>query len=144
VDGSESMFPQNFRAKRRKLQAKLEFRDNISRSILKHIYQMIHTFFRSGRDASRKQFLQYIGYAIRPEEEAVASFRDTTGDLSSDGVPFATLSKVLMAYPRNLNDDRNDEENERLFAEILSTHTYLQADVQFCVLVRGNHGRDEK
>jgi hypothetical protein len=29
----------------RKLQAEVEFRDNISRSILKHIYQMLHIFF---------------------------------------------------------------------------------------------------
>jgi hypothetical protein len=88
--------------------------------------------------------LQDIGYVIRPEAEAVVSFRDTTGDVSSDGLPFATLSNVEMAYPRSLNDDRNDEENERLYAEILSTHPYMQADVKYSVLVKGNHGREEK
>jgi hypothetical protein len=144
VDGSESMLPQDFRAKRRKLQAEVEFRDSISRSILKHIYQMLHTFFRKGRDSAKKQFLQDIGYVIRPEAEAVVSFRDTIGDLSSDGVPFATLSNVEMSYPRSLNDDRNDEENERLYAELLSTHPYMQADVTYSVLVKGKHGREEK
>jgi hypothetical protein len=71
---------------------------------------------------AKKQFLQDIGYEIRPEAEAVVSFRDTMGDIFSDGVPFATLSDVEMCYPRSLNDDRNDEENERLYAELLSTH----------------------
>jgi hypothetical protein len=105
---------------------------------------MIHTLFRKGRDAAKKKFLQDIGYVIRPDEEAVVSFRDTKGDLYSDGVPFATLSSVDMAYPRSLNDDRNDEENERLYAELLSTHPYMQADVAYSVLVKDNHGREEK
>jgi hypothetical protein len=75
VDRSESMLPQDFRAKRRKFQSEVEFRDNISRSILKRIYQMIHTFFRKGRDEAKKHSLQDIGYIIRPEAEAVLSFR---------------------------------------------------------------------
>jgi hypothetical protein len=37
ADGSESEIPKDFRAKKHKLQAEVEFRDNISRSILKHI-----------------------------------------------------------------------------------------------------------
>jgi hypothetical protein len=55
VDGSESMLPQDFRAKRRKHQAEVEFRDNISRSILKHIYQNVTYIFsqrtRRGEEA---------------------------------------------------------------------------------------------
>ena len=144
VDGSESELPREFRAKKRKLQVEVEFRDSISRSILKHIYQKIHTFFRKGRDAAKKQFLQDLGYVIRPEAEAVVSFLDITDDVSSDGVPFAALSNVEMAYPRSLNDIRNDDENERLYAELLTTHLYLQADVTYSVLVRGKHGREEK
>jgi hypothetical protein len=144
VDRSESMLHQDFRAKMHKLQAEVEFRDDISRSVLKHIYQMIHIFFRKGRDAAKKQFLKENGYVVRPEVEAVGSFRDTTGELSSDGVPFDTLSNVEMAYRRSLNDDRNDEENERLYAELLCTHPYMQSDVTYSVLVKGNHGREEK
>jgi hypothetical protein len=53
ADGSESEIPQDFRAKKRKLQAEVEFRDNISHSILKHIYHNIHAFFRKGRDAAK-------------------------------------------------------------------------------------------
>jgi hypothetical protein len=49
-----------------------------------------------------------------------------------------------MAYPRSLNDIRNDEENERLYAELLSKHIYMQADVTYSVLVKGKHGREEK
>jgi hypothetical protein len=49
-----------------------------------------------------------------------------------------------MAYPRSLSDYRNDEENELLYAELLSTHPYLQVYVDYSVLVKGNHGRDEK
>jgi hypothetical protein len=58
ANGSESELPQEIRAKKRKLQAEVELRDNISRSILKHIYQKMHTFFRKGRDAAKKQFLK--------------------------------------------------------------------------------------
>jgi hypothetical protein len=144
ADDSESELPQDFRAKKRKLQADVDFRDSISRSILKHIYQNIHTFFRKGREAAKKQFLQELGYVRRPEAEAVVSFRDTTDDLSSDVVPFAALSNVEMAYPRSLNDIRNDDENERLYAELLSTHLYLQAYATYSVSVKGKHGREEK
>jgi hypothetical protein len=49
-----------------------------------------------------------------------------------------------MAYPRSLNGIRNDDENERLYAELLSTHLYLQAVVTYSVLVTGKHGREEK
>jgi hypothetical protein len=125
-DRSESMLPQHFRAKRRNIQAEIELRDDISRSILKHIYEMIYTFFRKGREAAKKQFLQDIYYVIRPEAEAVVSFRDTTGDVSSDGLPFSTLSNVEMALSRSLNDDRNDEASERLYAEP-PFHTPLHA-----------------
>jgi hypothetical protein len=76
---------------------------------------MLPTLFLKGRDAA-KQFLQYIVYAIRPEAEAFVSFRDTTDDLSSDCIPFATLSNVEMSYTRSLKDDGNDEENERLYS----------------------------
>jgi hypothetical protein len=144
VNSSESMLPQDFRANRRKLQAEVEFRDNISRSILKHIYRMLQKFFRKGRDAAEEQFLQDIGYVIRPEAEAVVSFWDTIGDLSSDGVPFDTLFNVEMSYPRIMNDDRNDEKNERLYAELLSTHPYMQADLTYSLLMKGNHGMEEK
>jgi hypothetical protein len=46
VDGSKSEIPRDFRIKKRELQAEVEFRDKISRSILKHFYQTIHIFFR--------------------------------------------------------------------------------------------------
>jgi hypothetical protein len=144
VDRSESMLPQDFRAKRRKFQSEVEFRDNINRNILKHIYQMIHTFFRKGRDEAKKHSLQDIGCIIRPEAEAVVSFRDTTGDVSSDGVSFSTLSNIEIAYPCSLNDDRNDKENERFYAELLSTHPYMQAHITYSVLVKDNHGMEEK
>jgi hypothetical protein len=144
ADGSESEIPQDFRAKKRKLQAEVEFRDNISRSILKHIYHNVHAFFRKGRDAAKRQFLKDLGYLIRPEAEAVVSFEDTTDDASSDGMPFTTLSNLEMAYPRSLADVRNDDENERLYEELVSSHLYLQAVVTYSVLVKGKQGREEK
>jgi hypothetical protein len=49
-----------------------------------------------------------------------------------------------MSYPRRLNDDRNDEDNERSYAELLSTHPYMQSDVIHGVLVKENHGKDER
>jgi hypothetical protein len=132
--------PQDLRTKKRKLQAGVEFRDNVSRSILKHVYQKIHTLFRKGQDAAKKQFLQDIGYVISPEAEAVVSFRDATDNLSSDAVPFSVLSNVEMAYPRTLNGIRNDDENEHLYTELLSTHFYMQADVTYIMLVKGKSG----
>jgi hypothetical protein len=78
ADGSESEVPQDFRAQKRRLRAEVEFRHNIDRSILKHVYQNIHAFFRKGRDAAKRQFLKDLGYLIRPEAEAVVSFQDTT------------------------------------------------------------------
>jgi hypothetical protein len=112
--------------------------------MIKQIYQKVHTFFRKGRDAAKKQFLQDLGYVIRPEAESVIRFQDNTNESSSDDEPFAALSDVEMAYPRSQNDKRNDYENERLYAELLSKHIYMQADVTCSVLVKGKHGREEK
>jgi hypothetical protein len=50
---SESELPQEFRTEKRKLQAEVEFRDNVSRSILKQVYQKSHTFFR--KDGTRRK-----------------------------------------------------------------------------------------
>jgi hypothetical protein len=49
-----------------------------------------------------------------------------------------------MAYPRSLADVRNDDENERLYEELVSSHLYLQAVATYSVLVNGNKGREEK
>jgi hypothetical protein len=49
---------------------------------------------------------------------------------------FAALSEVEMVYPRSLNYIRNDNENERLYAELLSKYLYMQYDVTYSVLVK--------
>lgn len=145
IDGTDGLEqPQGSRTKKRKLQVDVEFRDSISRSILNHIYRKIHSFFRAGRDAAKKRFLQDIGYVIRPEAEAVVRFQDTIGEVSSDGSPCAALSNVAMTYPRTLSDVQNDDENERLYEELASSHSYLHAVVTYSVLVKGKYGREEK
>jgi hypothetical protein len=144
ASGSESDLPQRTRANKRKLQEEVNLRDNISRSIFKYIYQKMYIFFRKGRDAAKRQSLQGLGFVIRPEAEAVVSFHDTTDVLFSDGVPCTALSNVEMVFPRSLNGIRNDDENERLYAELLSTHLYLQAVVTYSVLVKGKRGREKK
>jgi hypothetical protein len=74
----------------------------------------------------------------------VVSFQDTNDDVSSNGIPFTTLSNVEMAYPCSLADVRNEDKNEWLYEELVSSHLYLKAVVTSSVLVKGKKGREEK
>jgi hypothetical protein len=50
------------RLKRRKLAPESEFKDQVSRALVKTIYQKIHGFFRTGRDQGKRLFFQKIGF----------------------------------------------------------------------------------
>jgi hypothetical protein len=49
------------RLKRTKLAPESEFKDQVSRALVKTIYQNRHGFFRPGRDQSKRLFFQQIG-----------------------------------------------------------------------------------
>jgi hypothetical protein len=48
--------------KRRKLAPESEFKDQVSRALVKTIYQKIHGFFRTGRDQAKQLFFQQIWF----------------------------------------------------------------------------------
>jgi hypothetical protein len=49
-----------------------------------------------------------------------------------------------MAYPRSLNDIRNYDESEGLYAELFSNHLLMKSHVIYSVLVKGMHGKEQK
>jgi hypothetical protein len=64
--------------KRRKLAPESEFKDQVSRALVKTIYQKIHGFFRTGRDQGKRLLFQQIGFLICDETQVKVEMENSS------------------------------------------------------------------
>jgi hypothetical protein len=66
------------RLKRRKLAPESEFKDQVSRALVKAIYQKIHSFFRTGRDQGKRLLFQQIGFITCDETQVKVEIENSS------------------------------------------------------------------
>jgi hypothetical protein len=133
-DGAENEATES-RSKKRRVAADAESRDEVSRAILRALYQKIHTFMRAARDQSRRIFTQQLGYIMRAEATAEVHFPNAAlPSLMIQDIP--QTHPLAGAAPGPLDRERNQSTLDALYEE----HTEMKARVRYSVSVKDASG----
>ena len=73
-DVSDNSYSDSRRSKKQKMSSDSEFKDLVSRAVVKRVYGRLHQFFRAGRDDARRLFFGGLGFILCDEACAQVSF----------------------------------------------------------------------
>ena len=119
------------RFKKRKLAPESEFKDQVSRALVKTIYQKIHGFFRSGRDQAKRLFFQQIGFITCDETQAKVEIE---GNCTLDTIMDVDRTHPLSAACKSPNDDeKNAVQIENFECERKEMHIRIEYKVSVTV-----------
>lgn len=118
------------RLKKRKLAPDAELKDQISRAVLKSIYQKIHAFFRTGRDQAKRMFFQQLGFISCDETHAHVEFMKHSA--------LGNISEIEQTYPlpSTAKSPGDDEKNTALASKLQETRKEMLVRIEFNVNVQ--------
>jgi hypothetical protein len=132
LDGNDATIEKSARrSKKRRLDADADFRDNVSRALLKSVYQIMNTFFRHARFNAKKVFFEQLGCLLcvnaQPKAELTEA-RDTV-----DSITDVPLTHPL---PGAAISTRDEETNMTLFQELDDSRKEFHGLIQYTASVR--------
>jgi hypothetical protein len=115
--------------KRRKFAPGSEFKDQLSRALVKAIYQNIHGFFRTGRDEAKRLIFQQIGF-IACDETRVTVVIENRSTLS-------VITYVFQTHPLSAarKSPYDDEKNDVLISNFESERKEMHIKIEYNVSV---------
>jgi hypothetical protein len=114
LDGNDATTERSTRlSKKRRLDAETEFRDNVSRALLKSVYQIMNNFFRQARFNAKKVFFEQLGCRLCVNAQPKAELTEYLDAL--DSIKDVPLTHPL---PDATTWTRDEENNMTLFQEL--------------------------
>jgi hypothetical protein len=125
-------------AKKRKLDPEAEFRDEVSRAVLKKVYPLINSLCRQVRFQVKKVFFDHIGCIICENAKPRLDFEEVC--------PLQNIKEVELTYPRNPGADAGDDDkmNSKLLADGTSGWKEFHFSVSYTVTVEDGNSKETK
>jgi hypothetical protein len=126
-NGANTEYP-SVRTKKRRLDPEFEFRDHVSRALLKKIYPLINTFFQHARFQAKRLFFEQLGCLLC---ENASPYVDLNECPARGNITEIELTHPLVGSTAAAN---NDQKNK----ELVSHAEYSWKEFHFIVQYRVN------
>jgi hypothetical protein len=136
-NGGTTEYP-SVRTKKRRLDPESEFRDHVSRALLKKIYPLINMFFRHGRFQAKRLFFDHLGCLLCENARPYVELNECT--------PRGSIAEIELTHPlvgSNAAAD-DDQKNKKLVSQAEDSWKEFHFIVQYRVNVKDGEKNESK
>lgn len=136
-NGATTEYP-SARTKKRRLDPEFEFRDHVSRALLKKIYPLINTFFRHARFQAKRLFFEQLGCLLCENASPYVDLNECP--------PRGSIAEIELTHPLvgSTAAANNDQKNKELVSHAADSWKEFHFIVQYRVNVKDGERNESR